>query len=266
MLESFILPTVLVPLAAATVVLLAARRGAAGGTAAALAFCAGYVALTGWPSRFPVEATQRLFFLVPIAAAVAWLPTGSVGRWLRPALAALWVAALLQSPIRHRFSQTESVLWVLGLTAAVLVLAALWDRAWTEDPDRIAAAVRIALLCSLAIVLGASGSARLAQLTGALTCGVGVVEVGSRVLGRDPWRRNEATVVVLAAGGLAVCGHLFAELRPVPGLLLATSFYAHGLLRGRGARHAVALLPALVAVGLAVAALMGQEPDPYAGY
>ena len=236
--RSVLLPTLLVPILCATVTLalLTLRvRGARvdrgrGGTVTALAFLSGFVAMTGWPRWPPIEATQRLFFLVGVAALATWLvgsDRNSFGVWFaRAALLGALLTLLLKTPLEHTWTTGESVVWMGGLFVAGMAVHWAWGESLEQEGERehwIAAASRIALLSGIAVILGMSGSARLAQLTGALTCGLGVIEVGSRVLGRRPWHGAAALVPVTAIIGLLVTGHFYANLTLVSGVLLVVS-------------------------------------------
>lgn len=287
-LESVILPGVVVPAAAALIGLLTARmllgRGAArpGGPGGALplglAFLAAYVAISGWPRWLPVEATQRLFYFVAIAALLA-APLARLGRGVR--LAAMFAfatpatALLLQGQIQHRWSIAQSVLWVAGLGALGVVLAAAWAQSTirpfqTSHPTTTTwhdALLRPALIGCAALALGLSGSALLGQLMGAVAVGalvIGVAEWFSRPI----WLPSDALVWQLAVGGLVMLGFFYSELGALPAILLVLSLILLAAQHQGSAppRKLLILLPALVAAGLIVYGVATAPPDPYAGY
>lgn len=215
--KSFVLPGVLVPAAAAALAYLAVawirknESSSRGGASLALAaaFLSAFVAMTGWPRLPPVGSTEWLFFLVVLAGIVG-LEAGWRGRdrlpWVvRGVLLGFLLATMLQSKLTNAWSPLESALWLVGLFAAGMALAWALDahlRLDGERGDLRLALVRLALLGGTALVLGLSGSARLAQLAGALACGVFVVEVLARVLKRRPWLGGDAAVVSTAVSGL----------------------------------------------------------------
>jgi len=276
--RNLLLPTLLVPTIGACLMLLVLRGERAerlkGAAAAALAFLSGFVALTGWPRWLPVEATQRLFFLVALAGAAAWLGDPERKRWIgwitRGLLAAALPIWILRALIQHSWSAFESAAWTVGLVVVGLVLHGSWSTSLSTEGDRgdhVAGLVRLALLGGLAATLGLSGSARLAQLTGALTCGVGVVEVGSRVLRRRPWHGGAALALATAVLGLLMIGRFYADLQPWPAILLVLAFILLGVpTGGRPRLRLLALVPAVLALGLAVHATLNQPEDPYADY
>jgi hypothetical protein len=278
--RSVLLPTLVAPLATASAALLVLTLGLAerigdrgrAATTAAVGFLAGSVALTGWPRWPPVEAMQRLFFVVALAAALAWfIDTGRRTlslAVLRGVLTALQLVLLLQAPMQHSWSRGESAAWLAGLFLLGLGMHWSWGSSLAREgdrPDRLAGVVRILLLCGIAALLGMSGSARLAQLAGALTCGAGVVEVGSRVLGRRPWSGGAALVLVTAALGLLLAGYFYAELATWPAILAVLSCLLLGVPLGRSpASRLLALAPLALAVGLAAHTLANEPEDPYA--
>ena len=280
--RSILLPTLLVPILAATVTLALLSfglRGARvdrgrGGTAIALAFLSGFVAMTGWPRWPPIEATQRLFFLVAVAAVATWLvgqDRKSFGVWFaRAALLGALLTLLLKTPLEHTWSTAQSIVWMGGLFVAGMAVHWAWGESLEREGERehwIAAVSRITLLSGVAMILGMSGSARLAQLTGALTCGLGVVEVGSRVLGRRPWHAAAALVPVTAIFGLLVSGHFYASLTLLSGVLVVASCVLVGVPLGeRRWMRLLALLPLALALGLTLQAMLNAPEDPYADY
>lgn len=280
--ESLLLPGVLIPAAAAAIVYFAAtlvRRkesSSRGGASLALAaaFLSAFVAMTGWPRLPPVGSTQRLFYLVALAGVVG-LVAGWRGRdrlsWVvRGFLCGLLLGFMLQSKIANAWSPPAAAAWLAGLFALGLAFAWAIETNLRQDGeagDLRLACVRLAVLAGTALVLGLSGSARLAQLAGALACGVFVVEVLARVAKRRPWLGGDAAVPALAVFGLMLSGYFYASLEVWPALATVAAFLLLALPAGRfrGAWLAP-LLPLALALGLVVAAFLAKEDDPYAGY
>jgi len=277
--RNLILPGVVVPAVVAAVgVSIAAwarRRPAplAAGPAVAAAFLAAFVAITGWPRWLPVEASQRLFFLIAVAALL-----GLAWTWIRPAAVAWIVRAvavgvplvlLLRAPLEHRWSTGQAALWLGGLLAAGLALLRALEARFDPDrsaPSLVAAAVLPALLGGTAVVLGLSASARLAQLAGALAVAVAVVELVAKVLGRRPWIRGDALPVAVGVLGLLLIGYFYAQVEALPALLLLAAYLLLALPGDAWWRRLVPLLPLAVALGLVIAAELQKEEDPYGDY
>lgn len=275
--RNLILPGVFVPLAFAAVarlatgLALARRERAAAGLAAAVAFVSAYVAMTGWPSWPPIEATARLFFVVALAGLAALLMPASGGwpRWaLRAVFSAVLLGLVLESVVRHRWTGAEAGLWLAGLFALALAL----DRAASygleaRSRPKTAALVRLTVLGTVAASLGLSGSARLAQLAGAFACGVLVVEIFALFGERRGWTAGDGLVWTTTLLGLVLSGHYYAELGLLPAALLLAAVLAFALARKRHwAWTLLPLLPAAIAVTLVVVAFLGAPEDPYAGY
>ena len=287
-LQNVVLPGMIVPAIAALLGLLVGRllhRGdAAAGTGGALplglSFVAAYVAIAGWPRWMPVEATQRLFFFIVLAALLS-APLRRLNSGAR--LAAVFVLAtpatalLLQAQIQHRWSGAQSAVWILALGALSVVLAAAWTQAtqvavssrdtgphpsvWHD------AVLHAALIGSAALALGLTGSAFLGQMMGAVAIGCLVVGI-AQCLGNKVWHPADGLVWLLSAGGLVLLGFFYSELGGLPAILLTASLV---LLAGHHPgssvpRKMLILLPALVAAALAVYGVVTAPPDPYAGY
>lgn len=278
--RNLILPGVLIPSACAlAVVLIAAwisrRRSqelTGAGLAIAAAFLSAFVAATGWPRWPPVGSSQKLFYLIAVAAAVGLLTAvlrQKFAVWFaRGALIALLLVFLLQ-PKLDAWSLSQATLWIGGLWLAGVAVAWAWAeslRSTAERGDLFAAGVRAAVAGGSALVLGLSESALLAQLAGAVACGVVVVELMSRVLKRRIWKSADAAVVSTALVGLLVIGHFYAGLKPLTAILLVLAYLLLALPGTRWWHRLAPLLPLAVAVGLVVAAVLTKEKDPYDYY
>ena len=252
------------------------------GLVIAVSFLSAYVAMTGMPPWPPIEATQRLFYWLALAGllvvfyAVAFKGSRAARglHWpVNLALVAVLLVLLLQTPLRYSWSITQSVVWLLPLCAAGM--AWRWATARFLEPDPkggrglLSAVVLLVLVSCTAVLLGLSASARLAQLAGAVACGVGVIEVGSRVLRRRPWLPGDATPLTLVLLGLLVIGTFYAEVSYLNAALVCASFLMLGIDRipWAAARskwlRPLPLLPMAVAVALAANAAANPPADPY---
>ena len=97
--------------------------------AIALGYVAGHVAIIGRPPFPAVEATQWQVWFI-LAAALVALPLArfdapaAVG-WARRVLFGVAVPALLLVPLlRHRWETAEGLVWIVGLGALFVILAA----------------------------------------------------------------------------------------------------------------------------------------------
>ena len=277
--RSILLPTLLIPMIGASVALLLLKLvpgeepsvRARGAAATGLAFLSGFVAMSGWPRFPPVEAIQRLFFVVVAALVVGWVVRSILSGWIvRAVLTAATLVLLLETPLKHTWSGFEGALWLGGLFGAGMGMHASWAASLGNEgdsPDWVAAGVRIGLLSGIAALLGLSASARLAQLAGALASGVGVIEVGSRVLNLRPWHRQAALVLSTVTLGLLLCGYFYAELRPWPAALALLSCVLLGAPIGnRRLVRPLTLLPLTIAIGLAAWTMLNRPQDPYGDY
>ena len=295
LLSNVLLPSVLLPLAVAATVLVALTRlsgtvRAASGWALAAAFATTFLALTGPPRIPPVEATQRLLLLVAAAPLVTDLAAMGrrvvVVRTLQALLLAGTIFWLVQTLVVNSWSTTESALRLtamLGLAALVLfgVRSALTSTSsgdedesdtapsWLDRPI-VARLLLLVLLGATTAALGLAGSARLSFLLLGATTGFVAVEVFQLVAQRTgrtssggPWRDGHELVLATIVVGLLVVGHHYAELTLLQALLFAG---AYGLLLLPGRLRALAVLPALVVIGLLAYAFLTREEDPYDYY
>lgn len=284
--RNLLLPGVVLPSVAAAVVFLLtvwlgqrrSEREPGSGPAVAAAFLSAFVAMTGWPRWPPVGSSQKLFYLVALAA-IAGLVTARLRRrwqaWLvRGAFTAFLLVLLLEAPIENTWSRAQAFLWLAGLFVAGMAFVGAWSVSLghagkpgpAKDGGLWSAAVRLALVGGGAVILGLSESARLAQLAGAVACGALVVEVLARLLRRRPWQPYDALTLSAAFFGLLVIGYFYAALKPLPAILLLIAVLLLALpARSKWARLAP-LLPLAIALGLVIAAAMSKPEDPYDDY
>ena len=247
------------------------RGNTLAGLALAAAFVGSFLAMTGLPRWFPVEASQRLFFLMCLAG--IW-SVAAVSLERRAAILAghtlLWALALtglLETPLRHSWDTTQAAAWLSGLAALTALLSWSWARHFEhEEHDVVKAVLRIAVLSGIALALGLSGTARMAQLCGALAAGAFAVEALGRWRGTNLWRPQHAIVPALGTTGLLLIGHFYAELAALPAGLLLLSIALFGLRSDRWPGKLLPLLPLSAALALVVSAFLDQPEDPYDYY
>ena len=280
------------------VALLGRRRPILG---AALALVAGYlvlhIELTGalYPGRYPslsaVRVEQWLFVIPALGAATGWAALGArpALRLVLPISLSLGVLVLCFYPkLKGSWTPAESLGWV-----ALWTLAA--NLAWhaAEAGARRAGSFPALLVGGSAVglsslVIGLSGSRKLAQMSGALAaatlglCLHALIEArrsASLPASGSPSERQPASELALGARGALLAGHLALVVLGVHynelGLdqaLLCLAPWPLALLAPRpGARwnspatllHAgIALLPTLAALGLAIARFTpAEEPE-----
>ncbi len=286
--QHILLPGVLLPSLAALLLLLLGRtlrRGDAGaGLAVAGAFLTAFVGITNWPSWPPIDSTQRLFYLVILAAlaslAASLLRQGRAPWLVRIALMGLLLTLILKSKIQHAWTKPQTALYLLPMLLLGLLLVEAWARALdsktradsgkgaTEDRAGrlLPAMVRLAILGGTAFALGLSGSARLGQLAGALACGATVVEALALLRHWRPWRQSDGLVVAVPLYGLLLIGYFYAELSHwAMGFLLLASL-ALWIPHDSKLRSLAPLLPLAVALSFVIYALVNKEEDPYDYY
>lgn len=283
LLRNILLPGVLLPALGALVALALAewsrrrdRRRALAGSSLAIgaAFVAAFVAASGWPRFPPVESTQRLFYWVALIALLGFVwarRKASAPPWPLPVAAVaflLW--GMLRSPIEHRWTSLQAAIWLLALLAlgwAVYKALAVSHSVTGGRAALEATVVRLAVFGGAAGVLALSGTARLAQLMGAVVCGLLVVEAVAAWRRRTAWRPGDAMAPTVATLGLLLGGYFFAELAPWPAILLVGALLLLGASRReRSVWRLAPLLPLALALGLALAAFLQQEKDPYGEY
>lgn len=280
--ETILLPGVIVPMVAAAALfglvhVLVRRRerdGRGAGLAVATAFFSAHVAISGWPRWPPVEASQRLLFVVAVVAAAAWLFALWRGRALPAVVRGIVLAGLLglllQSQVEHRWSGVEAAAWLLGLLLAALAfdwaLGRNLDSAVQGSAGVVAASVRLAVVGGSALALGLGESARLAQLAGALAGAMLAVEIVARLLGRRAWHGSDGLVLTSAGFGLLAIGYFYAQLGALPAILLLAAFLLLGLPPSSIWARLAPLVPLAIALGILIAAALAEEDDPYADY
>ena len=249
------------------------RRVAAAGVAAA--FLAAYVVIVGLPALPPPSSMGRLFWsaaaglAIGVAADLAGLDRrrGSilVGVWLTAAL--VWVAL----PVLPGGLKT--------VTAAAVLAAGAWlALSRTASQDRGAATPGVVVLAAALAVGGVAlvgASASVAQLSFALAAATGGLLLWNWPVENHGWgAAGQATLGILVL--LTATLTFFSSANAVALLAVLPAFFADrlrdrlplpattaGRAAGTVALAAIAIVPAVAAVGLAVLLSAGTETSGY---
>lgn len=141
-----------------------------------LGYLVAHIGIIGMPSFPPRESTQWLFIIALIAVAFGSLAAlepkfRNSGLFLTSFGVPL---ALLRSPMMNQWARAESIiiLCIFGVSTLFLWLVLRW--ATPSEGTSVIPFVWLFVTGGLALALGWSGSASLAQLLGALATGLGV--------------------------------------------------------------------------------------------
>lgn len=259
---------------------------AAGAPALALAYLAAHLAVAGPPAS-PLPGSERtpagldwLFWLVALFGLLLTLerPLTRRGPWwslaLRLVAAALLVGGVLRMTFQREWSGWTEVAWLSGLALLLAVPWTVLEREAREHRGARSALVLWATAASLAIVAVLSGSAKLAQLSGAVAAALGAAVVLAWWRPRVSLAGGGVSLAVLTLFGVGLCAHFYSYTTAADALLVAAgpvmplAMRLPGLRKLRGGRGTAAAL-ALASLPLAVAvlrAVLAYEPDPYAEY
>ncbi|MEZ6017371.1 MAG: hypothetical protein R3F49_19820 [Planctomycetota bacterium] len=177
---------------------------------------------------------------------------------------AAFLAVYPTQSLHERYWGDQRVLWMLGLTAALVAAFLIARAALRARRADGAAALSIAALAS-APALGLSGTGSGALLVASVG-GAAALVAGLGYLRRDlaPWSGFAATFAALHAG-IVASGVLYAETPRWSGLALVLA-PALVLIPGSSKRLRLARL-ALVVVAVGIAAWQAKgAPNPYGGY
>ena len=253
------------------------------GVASAAGLIAAQAAISQWPTRlWPIEGRDWLPWIAGAAVLIGGIcaPSGVAGRRrlliaplrLLAACALPWV--LLQSYIEFTWSTVEATLWIAGQALGLLLLWFQLERTARLHPGALMPATLLIVSGVSAVVIGLSGTALFAQLTGALAAALGPVLL--LVWLRPATQLTGALVpaVLLPLSALWITGAFYADVPPASGLLLAVaplllSVRGWAALDLRPGWLATLLTVLLVLLPLAVAltlAILAFEPDPYGAY
>jgi hypothetical protein len=201
-------------------------------------------------------------------------------RWSRRSvhlLRGLAGVILIEGVLRNTFARSwegvTGVAWLAGLLAILLV--SWWGaEALAHRRRGISSPLSLwATAATLAAVAGLSGSAKLAQLAGAVAAALGAAVVIGWWRPRFSFAGGAVSMTLLLLFGLALNAHFYSYTTGTDALLLAAGplmpmcMVLPGLKRLQGPKAVVAtLLLTMLPLSIAlIRALLAFEPDPYAG-
>jgi hypothetical protein len=245
----------------------------AGAVALGLAFVPAFLAVEQWPGLPPHVTWHWLAWLAAIAAVAG--VTDAMVRWPTAVrllgaatLAAVCGRLLVGDWVDHAWS------WRAVTAAVVAVVAVLVNVAAERRPGAaVPLSMCVAALGASVVLLG-SGSAKLAQLAGALAACLGVAVALSWWRPNVSLSRGGVAVIAVLLPGLVLSGYFssYSEIPPWVYVLAAVAPVAAwpaALIRLEGLRAwqattirvAVASIPVAITVAVAVLALIRREAD-----
>jgi len=239
--------------------------------ALAIGYAGGHMVAVGWPAFPPGEATQWLPYFAILVMFVAVLdtllrPAGSVRALIWFLLCAGILRLLLGSKFQYGWSPLEGSLWITCLSAGLLVLTAILDRAAQRDVSISFPLILAIVAGGTAVALMLSGSMLLGQLAFVLTAVFGTIVAVGFLLPRAVPGRGIVPVAVVVLSGLWLSGYFFAELPAASALLLAASSIPALMLvlsdEGGNPRRGLVLRATVVAVSVALAVFLAFRASP----
>ena len=249
----------------------------AGAVALGLAFVPAFLAVERWPGVPPPVTWHWLAWLVPVAA-IAGIADALV-RWPTPlrllgavTLAAVCGRALVGEWVVHAWP------WRAVTAAVIAAVAVSVNTAAERRPGALVPLSLCVAALGASVVLIGSGSAKLAQLAGALSACLGVAVVLAWWRPTVSLSRGGVAVVAVLLPGLVLSGYFssYSEIPPWVYVLAAVApacVWPATLIRlerfrawqATAIRVAVTSLPVAITVTVAVLALIRRETDsPYA--
>lgn len=206
----------------------------------------------------PIDATNWLPHLALGAALVASIAGRVRSTPIRFGLDVTFAAGatwLLAEPIARQ-RDTADAIWLIGLAAVGLVAVVRSFERFLADPPALATGSVLALFAgALAAVAAASGTVRIGQLVGAGAATFGALAAASLVFSRPLALSTGARPAAIVVWGGALLAYLYAELQPVPLILLSAVPLVLAVLslplKKRGVRTAAQVAAALALSGVA---------------
>lgn len=243
-----------------------------GALALGAAFFSAFVLQSGMPaslmpdsSRTPTGLDWLAWLVIPAALLLpleSRLPLESkLGRWRhawRGVVAVVVIRLVLRNAFENIWEESEGRIWLAGLVVLYLLWWALLASVAESRSGATSPLVLWTIATGLAVLSALTGSARIAQLSGALAAGLGAATVIS-------WRRPDLSLsggatgmAVLLLFGLGMNAHVFSYTETPEILLLAaapfmTLFAAWKPLRLERPALRVLVVMALTALPIAIA-------------
>jgi len=251
-----------------------ARRSGWGAAAGAgLGFALAFVCVRGWPAFPPRDTLQWLPLAALLAAGIGLV--NALGRpslaWKRGLLGALALAMLgaeLLPQYRYQWTFSAGAVWTAALWLGVAFFALTLEKLLGLLTSRWGAFCLLALGFLASVTLAVSSSAALAQVAGIFTATVGAIWLWTWLRPGFDWRSGVQPIASVLLPSLLLNGFFYAELRPVPALLIAlapglgciAALAATKLWREMSGGWLVAL--SMILAGLAAAAVAAMTVAP----
>ena len=262
----------------------ASQRRWAGAIALPGAYLAGHVFIAGWPSWPAIEASEWLVYFAAAAMVVGVVDSAPSTRWwirwpLRVALSLAVVWLLSGSMREYRWDSRESAVWLLGLTAAMVLVWATVAVGAARNWGLAVAVQLVVIVGATSIVLGLSASAKLAQLCGVLAASVAAMAPFLLRSRRGSPLSGAVPAIVFLWTGLLMIGYFYAEVPATSAVLLAAAPLAVWAAMIPATQRLAHWMPATIAIGLAAliagaavayaysaAPSAAPQPDDYGEY
>ncbi|NUM55006.1 MAG: hypothetical protein HUU46_15270 [Candidatus Hydrogenedentes bacterium] len=189
----------------------------------------GVVLILGAATLQPRQTTDWIGYIAVLLPVIACIETMLFGQRssrivLRGAVTVAFVAFLLLPPIRNSWPWYSSVAWVAAIAALIVVMWELHDSSARRDNSALPAAILLIALTGGSIVMVLGGSAKLAQLAGAVVSAFGGI---AALTWLNPRRFPVAGAIAVAwpaSTFIWLLGHIYSEAPLVPlCLVLAAS-------------------------------------------
>jgi hypothetical protein len=245
----------------------------AGAIAFAVAFVVAFIAVDPWPGLPPHVTWHWLAWLAPIAAVA-----GVADALLRWPMAVRLLGAVTLAAVCGRLLVGDWVdhawLWRAVMASAIAVVAVSVNAAANRRPGATVPLSMCVAAMGASVVLLGSGSAKLAQLAGAMAACLGVAVAISWWRPTVSIARGGVAVIAVLLPGLVLSGYFpsYSEIPPWVYVLAAIApvfAWPAAMIRLEGLRVwqasiirvALATIPVAVTVAVAVLALVRRETD-----
>ncbi len=191
-----------------------------GAVAIGVAYLAAHLGLVGLPDLVPTEALDWMPYMALLAVLVGVIEGRTYSsKWLRWLLrAAASFATLyfvLGFMVENYWEGTSAFIWLGTLTLLTLEIISVFDRLADRYPGALVPVAMMLTAAVGALVVGLTGSARVAQLLGALAAAGGAALVVAWWHGALRVSRGAATVFTVIFAGLLAFGYM--STADVPG-------------------------------------------------